>query len=79
MEQVEELLGLINRETIDGVIVASKFVFCQIHPCKDRVHPIYEYKGTRETTQETPKEYLRDELDKRMKGGCTNYHCHHHR
>jgi hypothetical protein len=38
MEQVREILQLIDRRRLDGVIVASNFVLCRVQPCKERAH-----------------------------------------
>jgi hypothetical protein len=43
MVQVQELLGLFNKNQIDGPIVATNSIFRRVQPCKDRVHPMYEY------------------------------------
>ena len=43
MEQVRELLKLINRKKLDGVIVAMNFTFWKIQPYKESAHPRYEF------------------------------------
>ena len=43
MEQVRELLALIDRRRVDGVIVAMNFTFQQCQRGKERAHPAYEF------------------------------------
>ena len=45
MEQVIELLALIDRRRLDGVIVATNFTFRRVQPSKERAHPGYEFWG----------------------------------
>jgi hypothetical protein len=49
---VQELLGLFDRNQIDGPIVATNFIFRRVQPCKERVHLMYEYSGSDDVTQE---------------------------
>jgi hypothetical protein len=63
MVQVEELLGLFDRNRIDGPTVALNFICRQVQPCKERVHPLYEYSGSGDPTRESTKNLTRDELD----------------
>jgi hypothetical protein len=50
MVQVQELLGLFDKTQIDGPIVATNFIFRRVQPCKERVHPMYEYSGSDDAT-----------------------------
>jgi hypothetical protein len=50
MEQVQELLGLFDRTWIDGPIVVTNFIFRRVQPCKERVHPMYEYSRSDDAT-----------------------------
>jgi hypothetical protein len=45
-EQVREILQLIDQRRFYGIIVASKFVFHRVQPCKERAHPGFEVGGT---------------------------------
>ena len=42
MEQVREFLELIDRRSVDRVIVATNFTFWRCQPSKERIHPAYE-------------------------------------
>ena len=66
MEQVRELLGLINRKRLNGVIVATNFTFRRIQPCKERAHPGFEFRGDTGGTREVPEEINRDEVRHRI-------------
>ena len=52
MEQVTELLALIDRRRVDGVIVATNFTIRQCQPSKERAHPGYEFRGDTNGTRE---------------------------
>ena len=43
MEQVMELLALIDRRRLDGVILATNFTFRWVQPSKERAHPGYKF------------------------------------
>ena len=62
MEQVRELLGLINRKRLNGVIVATNFTFRRIQPCKERAHPEFEFWGDTDRTHEVPEEIDQDKV-----------------
>jgi hypothetical protein len=66
MEQVRELLGLINKGIIDGPYVAANYMHRRVQPCKDRVHPIFEYIGRADPTREAGEDLPKGELDKRL-------------
>jgi hypothetical protein len=59
MVQVEELLGMFDRNRIDGPTVALKFICRQVQPCKERVHPLYEYSGSDDPTRESTRNLMR--------------------
>ena len=50
MEQVNELLGLIKGVKTNGGLVAVSFIVRHIQPCKERVHPGFEFKGETDRT-----------------------------
>jgi hypothetical protein len=52
MVQVQELLVLFDRTWIDGPIVVTNFIFRQVQPYKERVHPMYEYSRSNDVTQD---------------------------
>jgi hypothetical protein len=64
MVQVRELLELIDRRRIDGPYVAANYMFRRVQPCKDRVHPMFEYTGTADPTRETLEVMPHGELDR---------------
>ena len=66
MEQVRELLALIDRRRVDGVIVATNFTFQRCQPSKERAHPAYEFQGDIDGTQEVPKPIGREEVKRRI-------------
>jgi hypothetical protein len=51
MVQVEELLGMIDRRQLDRPTIALNFISRQLQPCKERVHPLYEYSGSGDPTR----------------------------
>jgi hypothetical protein len=54
MMQVNELMELIDCRRLDGMIVASNFLFRRVQPCKDRIQPSYEWRGDQDPTREVP-------------------------
>jgi hypothetical protein len=66
MEQVRELLSLINKDIIDGPFVAANFMHRRVLPCKDRVHPMFEYTGHADPTREVGEDLPKGELDRRL-------------
>jgi hypothetical protein len=64
MVQVQELLELFDKIRIDGPIVVTNFIFRRVQPCKDRVHPMYEYSGSDDMTRESLEELLSVEIDR---------------
>ena len=55
MEQVMELLALIDRRSVDGVVVATNFTFRRCQPTKERAHLKYEFRGDTDGTHEVPE------------------------
>ena len=55
MEQVTELLALIDRRRVDGVIVVTNFTFQQCQTSKERSHLGYEFRGDTNGTHEVPE------------------------
>ena len=62
MEQVKELLTLIKRRRVDGVIVVTNFTFWRCQPSKGRAHPTYEFRGDTDGTQEVLEPIDRDKV-----------------
>jgi hypothetical protein len=62
MMQVNELMELIDRRRLDGVVVASNFLFRRVQPCNDRIHPAYEWRGDQDPTREVPEKIDRDKV-----------------
>ena len=76
MEQVRELLALIDRRRVDGVIVATNFTFRRCRPSKERAHPAYEFRGDTDGTREVPEPIDREEVKWRI-GVLFNLTGHH--
>jgi hypothetical protein len=55
MVQVEELFGMFDRSQLDGPTVALNFIYRRVQPCKERVHPLYEYSGSGDPTRESAR------------------------
>lgn len=62
MVQVIELVALMKRVKINGVAVAMNFLFCRTHPCKERAHPGYDFKGQTNFTHKRSEVLSRDEV-----------------
>ena len=62
MEQVRELLALIDRRRVDGVIVATNFTFWRCQPSKERAHPAFEFRGDTDGTREVPEPIAREQV-----------------
>jgi hypothetical protein len=63
MVQVEELLGMFDRNRIDGPTVALNFICRRVQPCKEWVCPLYEYSRLEDPTRESTRNLTRDEVD----------------
>jgi hypothetical protein len=61
MVEVEELLGMFDRNRLDGPTVALNFICRLVQPCKEQ-HPLYEYFGSDEPTRESARNLTRDEV-----------------
>lgn len=66
MVQVRELLQLIDKSRLDGPIIVSNFLFWRVQPCKERVHPMFEYSGGNDSTRESSEIMTGAELNKRL-------------
>ena len=62
MDQVMELLALIDRRRVDGVVVATNFTFRRCQPSKERAHPGYEFQRDTNGTCEVSEPINRDEV-----------------
>ena len=62
MEQVNELLGLIKGVKTNGGLVAVSFKVRRVQPCKERVHPGFEFKGETDGTRERPEILSRSDV-----------------
>ena len=65
MEQVNELLGLIKGVKTNGGLVVASFIVRRIQPCKERVHPGFEFKGETDETRERPEILSRSDVEER--------------
>jgi hypothetical protein len=63
MVQVEELLGMVNRSQLDGPTLALNFICRRVQPCKEQVHPLYEYSGSGDPTRESARNLSRKEVN----------------
>lgn len=66
MEQVREILVLIDRRRLDGLIVASNFILRRVQPSKERAHPGYLFRGDTDGMREVPEEIDREEAKRRV-------------
>ena len=65
MEQVRELLALIRGVRTNGGLVAAIFIVRRMQPCKERVHPTFEFKGETDGTRERPEMLSRNVCEER--------------
>jgi hypothetical protein len=63
MVQVEELLGMFDRNRLNGPTVALNFIYRQVQPCKERLHLLYEYSGSGDPTRESARNLTREEVN----------------
>jgi hypothetical protein len=63
MVQVEELLRMFDRSQLDRPIIALNFIGRRVQPCKERVHPLYEYLGLGDPTRESARNLSREEVN----------------
>jgi hypothetical protein len=63
MVHVEELLGMINRRQLDGPTIALNFISRRVQPCKERVHPLYEYSRSGDPTRESTRNLSWEEVN----------------
>jgi hypothetical protein len=62
MVQVEEMLGMFDRNQLDRPTVALNFICRRVQPFKEQ-HPLYEYFRSDEPTRESARNLTRDEVD----------------
>jgi hypothetical protein len=60
---VEELLRMIDRSQLDGPTIVLNFISRRVQPCKERVHPLYEYSGSGDPTRESARNLSREEVN----------------
>jgi hypothetical protein len=63
MVQVEELLRMFDKNRLDGPTVVLNFIYRRVQPCKERVHPLYEYSGSDDPTRESGRNLMHDEVN----------------
>jgi hypothetical protein len=63
MVQVKELLGMFDRSQLDRPTVALNFICRQVQPCKEWVHPLYEYSGSGDPTRESVRSLSCEEVN----------------
>jgi hypothetical protein len=63
MVQVEELLEMFDRNRLDGPTVALNFICKLAQPCKEQVHPLYEYSGSGDPTRESARNLSCEEMN----------------
>jgi hypothetical protein len=63
MVQVKELLGLFDKNRLDGPTVVLNFICRRVQPCKERVHPLYEYSRSDDPTRKSARNLTRDEIN----------------
>jgi hypothetical protein len=51
MVQVKELLGMFDKNQPNELTVALNFICRWVQPCKERVHPLFEYSGLDDPTR----------------------------
>jgi hypothetical protein len=51
MVEVEELLGMFDKNQPDRPTMALNFICWWVQPCKERVHPLSEYSGLDDPTR----------------------------
>jgi hypothetical protein len=62
MVQVEELLEMFDKNQLDGPTVALNFIYRWVQPCKEWVHPLYEYSRSDDPTRESARNLTHDEV-----------------
>ena len=70
-DQVDELVGKIKglrEQGLTGVGVAINFVVRRVNPCKERVHPAYEYEGRKDASRESGDMLVQSEVIARLQG-----------
>ena len=65
LDQVQELLKMYDR-CIDGIYVAGVWMSRRVQPCKERVHPMFEYTGSQDPTREADGDLSNADLNERL-------------
>jgi hypothetical protein len=63
MVQLEKLLGMIDRRQLDGPTIALNFISRRVQPCKEWVHPLYEYSRSGDPTRESTRKLSHEEVN----------------
>jgi hypothetical protein len=63
MVQVEDQLGMVDKNRLDGPTVALNFIYRWVQPCKEWVHPLYEYSGSGDPTREFARNLTREKAN----------------
>ena len=62
---MKEPLSLIQGVKTNGGLVALSFIARRVQPCKERAHPVFEFKGETNGTRERPEMLSRDVVEER--------------
>jgi hypothetical protein len=63
MVQVVELLGMVDKRELDGPTITLNFICRRVQPCKEWVHPLYEYSGSGDPTRESTRNLSCEEMN----------------
>ena len=55
-----------KEDEVNGIGVVRSFIGRRIQLIKERIHPSYEYRGTQDTTRESPEPWKTSVLNKRV-------------
>ena len=67
MEQVVELLNLMKDLELRGELVAASFIVRRIHPCKERAHVGFDFRGDNDGTRERTERLMMKEVTDRAR------------
>jgi hypothetical protein len=54
---------MFDRSRLERPTVALNFICRRVQPCKERVHPLYEYSGSGDPTWESARNLTREEVN----------------
>jgi hypothetical protein len=54
---------MFDKSQLDGPTVALNFICRRVQPCKEWVHPLYEYSGSGDPTRESVRILLHEEVN----------------